>query len=85
MNINRKLQLAAVAVIANGALALCLLAPGSAFAASCAGGRFVCGVGICNNANELFACLRATPPGCKLVNFAGCDNRGCEFCYYTAQ
>jgi hypothetical protein len=67
MNTNRKIQLAAAAVIANGALALGLLSPSSARAAGC-GVKYVCVTGTINFciADTGAACVEATPPGCTI-------------------
>jgi hypothetical protein len=76
MNINRKIQLVATAVIANGALALGLLSPTPAFATTC-GPKVVCASSNdCANGIQLADCYAATPPGCQVVAASSCYNYG---------
>jgi len=67
MNINRKFQLAALAVVANGALALGLLSPHPALAATC-GGRSICVSQFSCQNQQTQACNSIKPPGCTLVS-----------------
>jgi hypothetical protein len=70
MNINRKIQLTAACVIANGALALGLLAAGPALATTCGTTMKVICVasGVCQNQENLTAqCQGAAAPGCVAI------------------
>lgn len=77
MNISRKIQLTAAAVIANSALALGLLSAGPAFATTC-NPRTSCFAdnATCQAAGP--ACAIAPPPGCRFVTFF-CIANGCNF------
>jgi len=66
MNVNRKIQLAAIAVIANGALALSLLSSGPAFAASC-GPKFIGCIPVTNCQYAQPFCTQLAPPGCVVT------------------
>lgn len=68
MNINRKIQLAAAAVIANGALALGLLSPSPASAGSCNPEVFCVSQTTCGAYAEY--CAYYLPPGCQLTDSA---------------
>jgi hypothetical protein len=88
MNINRKIQLAASVVIANGALALGLLSSGSALAATCLPKSFCVTQSQCVLPMSLTFCRATVPPGCSLAG-AGCagQGQGCGdaykvICYY---
>jgi len=63
MNISRKIQLAAAAVIANGALALTVLTPSTAFAACQFYSVMVCTGGVCKNNGS----CPPPNPGCTLA------------------
>jgi len=78
MNINRKIQLSAAAVIATGALGLSLLSPDPARAATC-GLKSVClhGLGaICPLPPNIVAatCNGIAPPGCTWTGGSTCHN-----------
>jgi hypothetical protein len=84
MNTNRKIQLSAAAVIVNGVLALGLLSPRPALAASCQYTR--CGVpaAICMSASDrAMICETYIPPGCTTYVSSGCE--GAEPCVGTLQ
>lgn len=69
MQFKRKLQLGALAVIANAAMALFAISPGPALAGTC-GAKYVCGWtanGTCP-AHATGICNSATPPGCTLAS-----------------
>jgi hypothetical protein len=69
MNINRKIQLAAAAVIANSALALGLMSPIPAFAAACAP-KIVCApAAICITGGQIGWCAHLYP-GCTVLTAA---------------
>jgi hypothetical protein len=92
MNIHRKIQLAAAAVIANGALALSFLSPSPAFAASCNIEKIFCAPAtLCeSNSFRQEICTTYAPPGCKILNtecgypiIGNCLNAGYPvFCNY---
>jgi hypothetical protein len=65
MEIKRKVQFGAVAVIANGLLALSALDPGVALASSCPD-LDVC-LPFCNTEGINMYCQGSTPPGCTFV------------------
>jgi hypothetical protein len=71
MNVSRKIQLTAAAVIANGALALAVLTPSTAFAACMIYVDTVCTGGECIDYGP------CPPPrvGCKLL-----ENTACSYC-----
>jgi hypothetical protein len=74
MNVQRKLQLGAAAVIANGLLALTLMAPRPAMAAACSDYNFsACGC---------FEC--PTVPGCTVTRYCGylCEGDSLTICWY---
>jgi hypothetical protein len=85
MNINRKIQLSAAAVIANGALALGLLSPGSALATTCGPIQscdlldFGGGLGGCV-ATEQQWCTNVAPAGCTYWH-STCDSQFCDTNY----
>ena len=80
MNINRKIQCAAVAVIANGALAAGLLSTSPVLAATC-GPRSICLLTLqCANITlSLYAqlCNQIAPPGCTWTGGHTCANNQC--------
>ena len=69
MNINRKIQLTAAAVIANGALALGLLTLSTAFAACMIYTDTVCTGSQCIN----YGPCPPPKPGCKLLEATACS------------
>ena len=74
MNIKRKIQLAACAVIVTSAFTMGF-APGAAVASSCDGGEFCDWGGLCPEDPE-FACAVYAPPGC-VVTYAVCTSNIC--------
>ena len=78
MNINRKIQLAAAAVIANGALALGLVTPVPALASTCPNKLICAPVGACQD--PVFArneCQLHASPGCTAVSGECAGARSC--------
>jgi hypothetical protein len=74
MNTQRKIQLAAAAVVANGALALAFLFTGPALAGTCPS-KSLC-LAACPNQNQYpQLCAPFTPPGCTFF-FASCSLGG---------
>ena len=80
MNAQRKLQLGAAAVIANGLLAITMFAPRSALAVTCSDvNSCLCTISTCN---------RVAPPGCVATSFT-CTSSFCGpakpvvTCHYT--
>lgn len=69
MNIYRKIQLTAAVVVANGALALGILSPSAAVAASCLSTKIqVCLVSNCPNPLQVAQiCRTIAPPNCTYV------------------
>jgi hypothetical protein len=73
MNITRKIQLSAAAVVVNGVLALGLLSPRPALAASCQYTR--CGIpaAICmSSSDRALICEAYIPPGCTTYSSSYC-------------
>jgi hypothetical protein len=89
MNITRKIQLTAAAVVANGALALGLVS-GSALAATCPQKCFDSGPypGGCPNSGIQTICTAVAPPGCTFASYQCIFNEQCAplaygfVCYY---
>jgi len=79
MNINRKIQLTAAAVIANGMLALGLLSPRPAVAATCSPIRSPCLPGALAQcaADGTQFCRFMTPAGCTYVGDECLGTQGC--------
>lgn len=80
MKMSRKIQWAATAVVANGALALNLLTPTQALAVTCTDTATCTPQSICQWSKNAF-CTSHLPPGCVLVAAAcswpgsgGCTN-----------
>jgi hypothetical protein len=69
MNIGRKIQLTAAAVITNGALALGVLSPTAAFGVTCPPPQYGCEGNQAQCSYEFNFCKSLVPPGCKLSNF----------------
>jgi len=87
MKMNRKIQLTAAAVIANGALALGLLSPSPAFATTC-GPYDTCISNVtCNNVQANAYLCKSFRPGCTYLGNI-CTYNGCVgsqehlTCYY---
>lgn len=78
MNTKRKIQMAATAVIANGALALALLSAGPALAATCGPLQF-CGTQFACQQGLVQGCIRHTPPGCTYSSSV-CGGTGTPQC-----
>jgi hypothetical protein len=74
MNINRKIQLIASSVIANGALALGLLSSSPALATTCGHTEYCVPLSTCQNDISSYCALR-TPAGCTF-------DLGGSFCEY---
>ena len=70
MNANRKIQLAAAVVIANGLLAVGVMGPSLAIASSCTNQAFCVSRNECQLATAT-VCNDNLPPGCTL-NYAFC-------------
>jgi hypothetical protein len=92
MNVNRKIQLAAAAVIVNGVLALEILSPTTALAASCGPIDSPClpgSLATCLSAG-LAWCRTFTPPGCTFTGDECLGTSGCPVgdvkvaCFYKA-
>jgi hypothetical protein len=82
MNVNRKIQLTAAAVISNGVLALGLMSASPAFATTC-NSKIVCAP-TCDVDIEFAYCSQAAPPGCTFSS-AVCLNRNCVLGGFNAQ
>jgi len=67
MNMQRRLQLSAATVIANGLLVLALTSPAAALAQSCQPFAFVCGI-----CPSLDYCQANLPPGCSIATHVEC-------------
>jgi hypothetical protein len=88
MNTSRKFQLGALAVLANGALALALLSPGEAFANPCGISQDCYGGGTCPSMQaQINACNAAAPlcititTSCSIVDTFECVGAQIT-CYY---
>jgi hypothetical protein len=75
MDTKRKIQLSAVAVMANGLLALGVMNPGPAQATSC-GSYYFCDVCL------LDGCQAVAPPGCKAVGATPWGPGPCGFSWH---
>ena len=76
MEIKRKLQLGAIAVIANGLLALTLAAPKNAFAGSCNPYAF-CFTSCPSQTVQNELCGYYEPPGCTVASTACAYSSAC--------
>ncbi len=69
MNINRKVQLAAAAVIVNGALAVSVLSPNPSLAGTCNTKSGCSGIFVCQNPSiRASYCAGIADPGCTYVS-----------------
>jgi hypothetical protein len=73
MEIKRKIQIGAAAVVANGLMALAALQPRAALAVSCTD-RGICGCGY-----TLANCQAIAPPGCTATSLVCALNYSCGF------
>ncbi len=66
------IRMAAIAVVANGAIALGLMSPNVALADTCsaANGNKCDSLGICPGGNANAECAAYAPPGCKVLQAA---------------
>lgn len=78
MDINRKIQLVAGAVVANGLLALTVMSPSLALANPCAPKQICTPSCTIPPASNLKLCQNVAPPGCTATSFTCYYSNGCH-------